>query len=363
MVCVGGALMVCACAFLAGPSSSPTPPTPAVIPTPTLPPALELAEGWNQISPGGDTACARGGLYSYFIRTVPASQKLLIYFEGGGGCYDAASCREGSHAFDDSIDPALPADNPSLKTYGVFALHDSRNPFADYNIAFINYCTGDGYLGHRTVSYSAEGQTFDVQHVGFTNAQTALAQVYRQFPAPEAVTVIGCSAGVIGSAFHAPYIMEQYKTLPITVIGDSGGGFVDGPPVILQRLGTFDLWPAWLPSYQALTPETFRAASFFTLAAQAYPQNTLALVDTTADGVQAGLLAQLGTGVTLAEVLGRNLQTLHEGAPNLRSFTGPGDYHCILERPEFYDYTVNGTALRDWVAEVQSGRAVADVAP
>ena len=67
-------------------------------------PAFEnLANGWTELFPGGETACARGGIYSFSVRKTKSS-KLLVYFEGGGSCYDAKTCRVGGNYFDDSIE-------------------------------------------------------------------------------------------------------------------------------------------------------------------------------------------------------------------------------------------------------------------
>ena len=35
--------------------------------------------------------------------------------------------------------------------------------------------------------------------------------------------------------------------------------------------------------------------------------------------------------------------------------------HTILRRPEFYSLTVDGVAVRDWVADLLDGKRVSDV--
>jgi hypothetical protein len=47
--------------------------------------------------------------------------------------------------------------------------------------------------------------------------------------------------------------------------------------------------------------------------------------------------------------------------PRFHAFTAPGTLHVILNRPEFYTVTVERRRLRDWVAELASGKAPADV--
>src|SRR5690349_7759662 len=57
-----------------------------------LPKARDLEPGeWTWIYPGGDTECALGGEYRFLVRPGD-TDKLLIHFEGGGACWDGATC-------------------------------------------------------------------------------------------------------------------------------------------------------------------------------------------------------------------------------------------------------------------------------
>jgi hypothetical protein len=327
-------------------------------------PVLEdLPEGWSQLIPGGDTSCARGGEYSFFVRKAN-SNKLLIYFEGGGSCYDASTCREGAHYFDDSITNSDQSDNPALKTSGVFALNDGRNPFQDYNIVFVSYCTGDGFMGNQVVSYTDGGKSFTVNQVGFRNTHRVLAWTYQNFAHPDSIFVIGCSAGVLGSFFHAPYLLEQYPNTPFALIGDSGGGFFDGPAVVFQNLGTMEVVPDWLPQYQGVVANgMIQTKLFFVLPALTYPNARFGLLDTLNDSPQSELLSLFGQDLTLAKVLKSNLDDIRAEVPNFVSYTGPGDHHCITMDPVFYQYQVNGTKLADWLSNLANGQPVENIMP
>jgi hypothetical protein len=343
------------------------PPTEANTPQPTmdlsnLPALAELQDGWSQIDPGGNTTCARGGKYSFFVRKAE-SDKLLIYFEGGGSCYDANTCQPGSQIFDDSIDPAFPADNPALKVDGVFATGDSRNPFQNYNIVFVSYCTGDGFLGNKVVDYQVDNNHFQINHVGFENTQTVLNWTYNNFRSPSSVFVIGCSAGTVGSFFHAPFILEHYKDTPMGFVGDSGGGFLEAPASFVTDLGIPDLVPNWIPAYQSLIEGNFHTSMVFTIPATNYPQAQFSLLDTLEDSVQTEIIAQLGGSVSLQDVIFANLNGIRAVAPNFRSYSGPGDHHCITMDPIFPEYSVNGILLRNWITDLSEGKSVENVAP
>lgn len=328
-----------------------------------LPKEAELSEGWNQIDPGGETSCARNGKYSFFVRRTN-SDKLLIYFEGGGSCYDAQTCREGGKYFDDSIDASQQADNPALKKTGVFALTDERNPFHNYNMVFITYCTGDAFMGNKTTSYSINGETFQVKHKGYENTRVALNWTYQNFAGPKSVFVIGCSAGTVGSFFHAPDILEHYPYIPVVFVGDSGGGYLDGPASVAESFGLPTLLNTMPPEYKNfITEDSLRTRFLFTLPNQLYPDATFALLDTTNDHAQDEIIQRLGMKFTLADLIAANLEDIRTDAPNFLSYTGPGDYHCITMHPDFINYKVNGISLRDWFADLANGKPVKNISP
>lgn len=329
----------------------------------TLPRLADLSEGWNKIDPGGKTTCARGGEYSFSVRKTN-SNKVLIYFEGGGSCYDANTCRDGGNYFDASIDYSFVSDNPEMKADGVFALNSPANPFGDYNIVFINYCTGDGYMGAKTAEYTYDGYTFAVQHMGFENTRTVLEWTYENFVKPESLFMIGCSAGVTGAFMHAPYILEHYQNVPTTLIGDSGGPFIDGPAVLLNNYGVENLFAPWLPAYQQITADgVVHSRMFFSIPAQAYPTVKFGLLDTTEDGVQMEILSRFSKTLKLSDAIKNNLTAVRADAPGFLSYNGPGDHHCITMSPAFNEYSVNGVRLDDWFARLEAGQTVQNVSP
>jgi hypothetical protein len=350
------------------PSGNPPLSVPTYIPQPTenlsgLPILKDLPPGWSQIDPGGETSCARGGKYSFFVYKAN-SNKLLLYFEGGGSCYDAKTCRPGVNYFDDSIVINDQSDNPVLKQSGVFALVDERNPFKDYNIIFVTYCTGDAFMGTRAVNYSNGNDSITVNQVGYLNTRRVLGWVYQNYSSPDSVFVIGCSAGVVGSFFHAPYILEQYKNIPFVLIGDSGGGYLEGPAVFAENLGMMDAVPNWLPQYKDLiSDDVIHTQLIFTIPANAYPNAKFGLLDNLNDSTQEEIITRFDTSLTLAYVLESNLTDIRAQAPDFYSYTGPGNYHCITQHPDFTKYEVNGVKLVDWFSNLANGQSVERIIP
>lgn len=55
-------------------------------------PGIEpLPAGWNKMQPGGRTLCARGDPWEYYVRPGKTN-KVLVYLQGGGACFDFVSC-------------------------------------------------------------------------------------------------------------------------------------------------------------------------------------------------------------------------------------------------------------------------------
>ncbi len=102
--------------------------------------------------------------------------------------------------FDDRVNVF---DDPSLSGDGILELERADNPFRDYSVVYIPSCTGDVHTGTRAVKYGPHR----VHQKGFFNARAALTRAYREFPSPATVFVAGCSAGSVGSAFHADSII------------------------------------------------------------------------------------------------------------------------------------------------------------
>src|SRR5688572_5473335 len=60
---------------------------------------------WTRIATGTGTGCARGTPYSFFHREGTDPDRLLIYFQGGGACWEWVSC---SGMFDATVQDTEP---------------------------------------------------------------------------------------------------------------------------------------------------------------------------------------------------------------------------------------------------------------
>jgi Pectinacetylesterase len=299
---------------------------------------------WTKVFGGGATRCARGGAYAFWLRKGDP-ERLLIFFQGGGGCFDQRTCAVGSTWFDDRVNEG---DDPAYNG-GILDLADARNPFRDWSIVYIPSCTGDVHVGSRTVRYGR----ITVQQYGWVNAQAALRRAYREFPQPRTVFIAGCSAGSVGSAFHADSIIRRYAKARVTQLGDSLA-FVFHRPIRLTDWGAQKHFPRFL----RIGTRRFTMVQFLTALARAHPSRTFARFNHAQDAVQERFYEAVGGKAGGFAPRLRAAERTLKRLPNYRSYLACGLNHCALPTPEFYSLRVGGIRLRDWVADLAAGRNV-----
>ena len=107
-----------------------------------MPSFSDLTPGeWTQIElPDG--ICLYGEEYSFFVRPDDTpTDNLLIYFQGGGACWDGLTCGSiGEFASFYEVTAGTIAYYASGA--GIFDFDNPANPLADYNVVFLPYCSG-----------------------------------------------------------------------------------------------------------------------------------------------------------------------------------------------------------------------------
>jgi Pectinacetylesterase len=301
---------------------------------------------WQRIEPGGETRCARGGKYAFWVRRADP-KRLLVFFQGGGGCFSEETCQLGSTWFDDRVDAwDQPAGSGGILDFG-----NPSNPFRDYSLVYIPSCTGDVHTGSRLVRYGP----LRVHQKGLLNTRAALARAYREFPDPDAVFLTGCSAGSVGSAFHADSIIRRYPDARVTQLGDSLA-FVFHRAISLAEWGTHRHFPRW---FRPTRPrQRWTMVEFLRGLARAHPDRTFARFNHVRDGVQERFYSAVGADPAGFAPRLRAAERELKRLPNYRSYLACGTEHCAFQGSEFYSLRVGGVRLRDWVADLAAGRDV-----
>jgi alpha/beta superfamily hydrolase len=306
--------------------------------------SLAAAGEWQRIEPGGRTSCARGGRYAFWLRRADP-KRVVIFFQGGGGCFDVRSCRPGSIWFDDRVDSF---DDPSLQT-GLLDVNRALNPFRAWSFLYIPSCTGDVHIGDRVTRY---GST-TIRHRGWANARTALNRAFQEFPAPRQVLVTGCSAGSVGSAFHVPAVIGAWPRARVTQLGDSLA-FIFHRPITLVDWGS----PRHFPSFFRIGNRRFTMVEYLRALAKRYPTRRFARFNYASDDVQERFYEGVGGDPAGFEPRLRRAEAELRRLPNYRSYLACGGDHCVLPRDTFFTVRAGGVPVRDWVQRLAVGRNV-----
>ena len=303
---------------------------------------------WQRVEPGGRTACARGGRFAFWVRRG-RPDRLLVYLQPGGGCFDERTCARGSTWFDDSV---TAADNPAYQG-GIFDFGRADNPFRDYTVVYIPSCTGDVHTGDKVTRYGS----VVVRHRGWVNARAALAWPFREVRTPRRVFVAGCSAGSVGAAFHVPAILARYPRAEVTQLGDSLA-FLFHRPISLADYGAHRRFPAFF----RIGSRRFTMVEYLTALARRFPRRTFARFNYVQDEVQRRFYEAVGGDPhDFAPRLRAAERTLRRRLPNYRYYTACGANHCVLPLESFYTLRAGGVRVRDWVAGLAQGRNVSCV--
>ncbi len=299
---------------------------------------------WQRVEPGGKTRCARGGPFAYWLRRGDPA-KLVVFFQGGGGCFDSTTCAEGSSWFDDDVDAE---DDPS-SAGGMLDLADERNPFAGWSWLYIPSCTGDVHTGDARVDYG----NVVVEQRGWQNARAALRRGYREFAGASTVLVAGCSAGSVGSAWHVGDVVDHFPGAQVSQLGDSLA-FLFHRPIRLTAWGTDSHFPDFFrPAAPRWTME-----EYVTSLARAHPEVTIARFNHVSDRVQESFYQAVGGDPSDFPARLRAVEERLKRLSNYRSYIACGDQHCALPTDEFYSLRLGDTPLRSWVRDLAEGRDV-----
>jgi len=311
---------------------------------------LTFEDGWHTIEPFGETRCAHDTDYQFWVR--PGNGNVVLYFQGGGGCWDQDSCRSGSSFYKQQVS----VNEVASYRAGIFDFDNPENPFTEHTFIFAPSCTGDVYMGSGITDY---GDDVIVHHNGFDNLMAAVDFTIDYVPNPESVFVTGCSAGSVGSAIAIPYIIEAYPDASVTQLGDSLGTIFD------TETDLSDLWDVpdfYTDSLSEVAPKlgVFRMTDYYSALGKAYPEHTFAQFNFQFDSVQQRFFAagEENPSAFISDTLDTNLNAIANTISNFRYFVADGYQHCILPTAEFYRTDIDGVTALEWITDVAQNQPV-----
>lgn len=323
--------------------------------------SVPAAAQWVAVEPGGATVCSDGSPYRFFVHPGEPT-RLLLEFEGGGGCWNDTTCTSDVYTRRITVDPEAARQQGLL--VGIYDRGNPANPFRDWTHVYVPYCTGDLHWGDTERTYTGPLGPRSVQHRGAVNARAALAWAFENVAAPSDVFVTGCSAGGYGSIFWAPYVLARYPGASFAHLSDSAAGVVPAGffDTLLPAWGVAGAWPAFVPGLdlEAMDTSGLTLGHLYGAVAAHHPLAAFAQFNTSFDSTQVFFYSLARNGfATPAEwnaLLTQSIEGM-KGTPNFFAYTAPGSQHCVINRPEMYTTAVGGVPFVDWMRRLQEGRA------
>jgi hypothetical protein len=271
------------------------------------------------------------------VNRSSTSQRVLVYLEGGGACWDDVTCNLigiASYVNDDVPASTVLRDAQGLDGY-LFARDMAVSPFADATFIYVPYCTGDVHVGDIVQPY----RSGDVHHVGHRNVTGVLAAVRAAFPSPERVWVSGASAGGYGAMVAWYRFREAFPGTRVDCLNDSG------PPVDIMASRWEAMIGAWSVPMPSGCPECLESLSNVT----AYYQRTatdgdrFALLQYTEDNT---IRTYTGLSASQMSAAVNGLVPEFAATTSHRIFVLEGSEHVVLGRA---DRMSGGESAHAWV--------------
>ena len=284
---------------------------------------------------------------------LTASKNLLVFLTGGGACWDYDTCfnlgtaATGPFTATQFTKEILPATADGSGT--LFDRSDEKNPFRDWNLVYIPYCTGDVHAGDNDAMYTKGGDVKTWRHRGRPNVQAFLARIAATIPEPERAVLSGSSAGGFGAAFNYDLFRQYFPDGKTYLLDDSG------PPLIGDEIppGFVKEWYAnWRIDkiLGPLCPECQTDLSGLVSAlGEKYPGDRAALLSSLQDKTIGGYF--LKSGPQFQADLYDVATTVIDPLPDFRYFFVPGTTHTMLGDPARFK-TTDGVALQSWITQM-----------
>ena len=309
---------------------------------------------WTWV-PFENAFCADGSATGIGVNLSSASSRVLIYFEGGGACWDELTCytlqtaANFSSGYGETNFTSESTDTSYLAAPGgFFDRTAAENPFKDYSYVYVPYCTGDLFAGNNVATYGAH----TAHQVGYENIGAYLHRLVPTFPSAARVDLAGSSTGGFGAALNYSRVQAAFGQTRVDLIDDSGTFM---PESIVAESGTPTIETTWRTAWNlaatlpaGCTSCTTALDAIYAFNATTFPSHSQALLSYTQDSVLPSLY-----GITTQQFttgLGDEIST--EFAPinaNLKTFEFAGAGHVLFFSPTL---TTGTTSLQQFLLKM-----------
>ena len=301
-------------------------------------------EVWTWI-PFDNAFCGDGSTTGIGVNLSKKSSRVLLYLEGGGACWSDLTCNTLKTASNfttgfNETNFKNTASNSLSKSF--FSRTAADNPFKDYSIVYVPYCTGDIHAGDNTVMYGGKA----AKHSGYKNVSAYLERIVPTFPNADRVILSGASAGGFGAALNWWQTQEAFGSIRVDMLDDSGTPMPPSIPIASEAewRKQWNLAATFPPGCTECATRIDGILGFY---AKIYPDHRGALMSYTKDSVLPTFF-----GITqdkFATGLEEQATTQFDPSPNLRYFIYTGSGHVLWSNPGL---TTKGVTMREFVTKM-----------
>ncbi|AKV03136.1 hypothetical protein AKJ09_09799 [Labilithrix luteola] len=297
-----------------------------------------------------DSSCANGKPTGIGIN-VGTSKRVVLFFEGGGACWNQLTCYSAGTATyiqsgfgkDEFV-----AEKKSFDGNTIFDRTSATNPFKDDSIVYIPYCTGDVHAGDKEQDYGG----IKTKHFGRRNVAAFLNRIAPTFPDASRVFVTGSSAGGFGTMVNYWRVAKAFgSAVRVDLVDDSG------PPFPNDQIGYLSDWADAWDLFGALPPGCAECKSDLTASisyyATTYPKSRFSLLSYDQDGTISQFYGLDGAAFQTALT---GIVSSRYNAPNAKAFVVKGKQHTMLRTLGVTSGAAN-TTLSAWLTSQTSDSA------
>ncbi len=327
----------------------------------TISPVGPIEYEGQQLSP----QCMDGSPYHFFVRRGSVN-KVLMYYQGGGACWEQLTCSV--PVCDDNVNPEG-GDNPNNRSSGFGDYNNPNNPFRDWHIVFVSYCSCDIHFGDAAQDYPLH-----VEHRGYQNARVAEKWARENFPNPDEVFVTGSSAGAYGALFHGPLLHNAWPNAKFSILADAGNGVITDSFLQLN----FPNWnfvgnlPPDIPELEQVLNDGEGMVGYMDVVTDRFPDTAWGNYSTAFDGGTGGQTGFYNVMLNDNDPLDavtwwegscqfndqmrkQAIETAQIAPSNYRYYIGSGSRHTMWGNNKVYDDTTGGVPpIVDWVNAMRS---------
>jgi hypothetical protein len=281
--------------------------------------------------------CGNGSPLMVAVNLTTRSNDVVIYFQGGGACWDSSTCfglGTASHVTD-TLTAADVVDEATNGTSFLFE-RNAMNPYQNASYVYIPYCTGDAHAGNNVATYGTHTMHFEGAH----NAELVFLRSIATWPSTAHVTLVGASAGGYGVLANWWRAQQIFSGARVDALSDSGLP-LDVPSGRWRSMLT--AWGFNLPPDCSGCDSIGDAMPYY--ASTMTPPHRFGLLAFLDDSVIPGFY---GESVTAIHAGLLDLRTTTSATPNQRTFYTDMSGHVLMTTP---DLAAGGVTVRQWVTQ------------